>query len=184
MDLYLLVKFLHVASAVIWIGTGLGLVILGIAAERKNDRDGFVRIVLNVAFMAPRVFVPASIAALVFGVIAAWMAWGFTPLWVVLGILGYAATFITGNFFLGPRAGRVAAIVASEGHSERAAAVGRELLTLAKFDYLMLFVVVADMVLKPTPADWPVLAAMAVVIAAGAVAFLMPVLRAPRPATA
>jgi len=185
MDLYSLVKFLHISSAIVWIGAGVGLVILGVAADRQRDREGFVRIVRNVGFLAPRVFVPSSLATLVLGIVAAWMGWGFAHLWTILGLAGFAATFVTGNFLLGPRAMRIEKIAAAEGASDRAWALGRELLTLAKFDYVMLFMVVADMVFKPTPADWGVLAAMAVIIVAAAIAFIMPVVRQPRaPVTA
>ena len=177
MDLYLVFKFLHVASAILWIGTGFGLVILGIAAEARADKPEFGRIIQNVVFMAPRVFVPASVAAFVFGFVAAWMNWGFGSLWIWIGIVGFAATFVTGNFVLKPRADRVSAIVAREGLSDDAITVGRELLQVAKFDYVMLFVVVADMVFKPYPGDWLVLALMALAVALAGVAFLVPVLR-------
>ncbi|HVZ13965.1 MAG TPA: DUF2269 family protein [Bauldia sp.] len=184
MDIYSLVKFLHIASAIVWIGAGVGLVILGVAADRKSDREGFVRILQNVGFLAPRVFVPASLATLVLGIIAAWMNWGFVQLWVILGLVGFAATFLTGNFLLGPRAAKTEKIVAAEGASDHAVALGRELLTIAKFDYVMLFMVVADMVFKPAPGDFGVLAVMAIIIAGAAIAFLIPVFRAPRVAVA
>jgi uncharacterized membrane protein len=183
MDIYLLVKFLHIASAIVWIGAGVGMVVLGAAAYRQSDREEFVRVVRNVAFLAPRVFVPISLATLVFGLIAAFMQWGFTELWVWIGLFGFAATFVTGNFLLGPRAGRVKAIIAREGVSDDAVSVGHELLQLSKFDYAMLFVVVADMVFKPVASDWPVLLLMALALAAAGVVFLAPVLR-PRPAAA
>jgi hypothetical protein len=67
--------------------------------------------------------------------------------------------------------------------SDDAVAVGHELLQLSKFDYAMLFVVVADMVFKPVASDWPVLLLMALALAAAGVVFLAPVLR-PRPAAA
>jgi hypothetical protein len=59
----------------------------------------------------------------------------------------------------------------------------REILTLAKFDLVLLFVIVADMVLKPQPDHWLTLVVMAVVIIAAAAVFLAP-LRTGRPAPA
>ncbi len=177
--LFLLVKFLHVAASILWIGAGVGLVVLGIAADRAREREAFLRIISNIVFLAPRIFMPMSLATLVFGIAAAWMSWGFGTLWIVLGLIGWAVTFVTGNFFLKPRADRVAAIMAKEGASDNAVAVGREMIMLAKFDYIMLFVVVADMVFKPTLNDVPVLVAMGVVIVLSAVAFVVPVLRRP-----
>ncbi|HVY20051.1 MAG TPA: DUF2269 family protein [Bauldia sp.] len=184
MDLYLLLKFAHVIAAVLWVGAGVGLCILGIAASAASDRDGFMRIIRNVGFLAPRLFMPASVAAFIFGFAAAWMGWGFSMLWVWLGIVGYAATFLTGNFLLRPRAERIGALIARDGVSDEAFALGNELLQISKFDYVMLFVVIADMVFKPTPTDWPVLAAMGLALAAAAIAFLPPVFRAHRAVTA
>ncbi|HEY5080684.1 MAG TPA: DUF2269 family protein [Bauldia sp.] len=177
MDFYLILKFLHVASTVVWIGAGVGLVILGIAANSRKDNAGFVRIMQDVVFLAPRVFVPASLATLVFGVAAAWTSFGFEMLWIDLGIIGYAATFVTGNYFLRPRADRITKLVAEGGASDHAVAAGRELLGLAKFDYALLFIVVADMVFKPTLDQWGVLVVLAIVLAGAAVLFLVPVIR-------
>jgi uncharacterized membrane protein len=181
MDAFLLLKFLHVVSAILWVGVGVGLCILGIVADSRSDRMEFARVIQNVTFLAPRLFVPVSIAAFVFGFAAAWMSWGFQVLWIWIGIVGFAATFCTGNFLLKPRADRITAIIAKEGVSDDALAVGRELLQISKFDYVMLFVVVADMVFKPVAGDWIVLAAMATAIIVAGVAFLGPfAFRGPR----
>jgi uncharacterized membrane protein len=176
-DWYTLFKFLHVAAAIIWIGSGFGLVVLGIAARRSPDRDAYLRVIQQVIFLAPRLFVPSSLAALVFGVLAAWM-WGLGWLWIWIGIIGFAATFSTGNFLIRPRADKIGAMMASQGYSDAAATeLGEEVLAIAKFDYLMLFVVVADMVFKPGWSEWPFLLVMILVLLGGATAFLMPVIR-------
>ena len=49
----------------------------------------------------------------------------------------------------------------SEREPARARYRGREILTIAKFDMVLLFTIVADMVLKPTVNDWLTLAIMA-----------------------
>jgi uncharacterized membrane protein len=184
MDAYTLIKFLHVSSAIVWIGAVCALVFLGVAADRQSDRDGFMRIMRHIIYMAPRYFVPTSLIAFVLGFVDAWLAWGFSTLWVWLGIIGFAASSAAGNLVLRPRAEKIARMMAVEGNSDAAVAMGRELLLVAKFDLVLLFLVVADMVFKPMPSDWLVLALMAVVLIAGAAAFLTPVLRrAPRPAT-
>jgi hypothetical protein len=54
--------------------------------------------------------------------------------------------------------------------------MGRELLGRAKFDYVLMAVVVADMIFKPTVNDWPLLVVFAVVVVAGAAYFLTPTL--------
>jgi hypothetical protein len=53
-----------------------------------------------------RLFVPASLTVVVFGIamVIESDAWTFDYLWIVLGLVGYAATFVTGFFFIGRRA--------------------------------------------------------------------------------
>jgi hypothetical protein len=178
MDFFLLFKFMHVAAAIAWIGSIVCLIVLATAANSRQDKAEFARIMQNIVFLAPRLFVPVSSAALVLGVIATWMSYGFRDLWIIIGVVGFAATFVTGNFMLRPRAEKITALVARDGVSNAVLAVGGDLLALAKFDTVVLFVVVADMVFKPVPEQWPVLALMALAIVAGAVGFLMPVMRA------
>lgn len=184
MDWGSLFKFVHVSAAIVWIGAGVGLIVLGIAARRATDRDGYIRVIQQVIFLAPRLFVPSSIAAFVSGALTAYFnGWDLTTpsnLWLWLGLIGFAATFVTGNFFIRPRAERVEKIIAAEGvGSDRGYAVSNEVLLIAQFDYLMLFLVVADMVMKPSAADWPLLLAFAIVLIGGVAYFLAPVLRKP-----
>jgi hypothetical protein len=42
--------------------------------------------------------------ALATGLAATWMTWDFSSLWIILGLIGYATTFLTGNLLLTPRA--------------------------------------------------------------------------------
>ena len=48
--------------------------------------------------LGPTYFVPASLAVFVFGVILVIQSdfYGFDQLWIVLGLVGYALTFLTG----------------------------------------------------------------------------------------
>ncbi|HET8727947.1 MAG TPA: DUF2269 family protein [Alphaproteobacteria bacterium] len=171
-------KFLHVASAVIWIGGAFIMVILGVRADRANDNAEIVQMVRQVAWAGERIYMPASIATLVFGLIVAWMGNLWANLWIILGLVGIAITIATGILVLTPRTKRVETSFASGGATPAVVATCREILTIAKFDLVLLFTIIADMVLKPTPADWIVLAIMAIVLIVAGIAFLMPVRRA------
>lgn len=174
---YTAFKFLHVGSAVIWIGGALIMVLLGVRADRtKNDAE-MVAIVRQVAWAGERIFVPASIATLVFGLIVTWIGnlWG--NLWVILGLVGVAATISLGVGVLTPRAKRAEAGFAAGGVTREVVAICREILTIAKFDMVLLFTVIADMVVKPGYGDWMVLVVMAIVIVAAAAVWLSPLLR-------
>lgn len=100
--------------------------------------------------------------------------WG--EAWIILGLIGFVVTFVTGHFLLEPTA-KAIETAEKDGNPEAVLANANRLIALAKFDYLMLFTVIADMVFKPGWSDFWVLGAMACVVAAGFVLFVLPVLR-------
>lgn len=148
---YALFKTVHVTFAVVWIGGGLLLTLLGIMAELKDDPNEIAIIARQAAFAGERIFAPAGLVVFLMGI--AMMIntdWGWGKFWVVAGLVGYAATFITGIAVLSPLAKRIGASVESNGptHPETTALVKRIML-IARFDIALLLLVIADMVTKP-----------------------------------
>jgi len=182
MDWYSIFKFLHVTSAVCWVGGGAVLMFLAILAGRAKDDDAQMVVIKQTASLATVWFIPASLATVVFGLVVATIGGLWGSAWVILGLAGFAATFSTGNFAIKPTADAIAKYE-SEGKRELAKAAGLKLLKVAKFDYVMLFTVIADMVLKPAWSDVILLVIMALVLIAGAALYLVPALRA-QPAAA
>ena len=177
MDWYTIFKFLHVGSAVIWIGGAFVMIMLGVKAERSKSDSELVGVVRQVAWAAERIYVPASIATLVFGVITAWLGNLFGTLWVILGLVGVAATIGLGIIVLTPMAKKAEAGFKIGGATPTVASISREMLTIAKFDAVLLFTVIADMVLKPSTSDWGILVVMVIVLLVAAALWLTPVWR-------
>lgn len=177
MDWYSICKFLHIVAAIVWLGGALIMVILGMAADRARDDKDIVAIVLKVAWAAERVYVPASMATLVFGIVATTINGLWSALWVNLGFVGIVVTICLGVFVLTPRAKRAKAAYEAGGATPEVIAISRDILTIARFDMAVLFTVVADMVLKPGPGDWGMLAVFAAVILVAALLFLPPAFR-------
>jgi len=175
MDWYVFFKFLHVAAAIIWIGGAFIMLVLGMDAVRRNDDARLVSILALTGWAAERVYVPASMATVLLGLVAAWLGNLWAEAWVILGLAGMAITMALGILALTPRAKRVAA---APGPTPEAVATARDMVTLMKFDCTALFVVVADMVLKPQWTDW-VTAAMVLLVLAAAGFWLLPTLRRP-----
>jgi hypothetical protein len=175
MDWLTFVKFLHVSFVITWLGGGLCLVLLGAQANRANETADLAKIILFVIAMAKRVFIPAALGALVCGLIMAWTLGLFSMLWVIIGLAGFALTFGIGIAVLTPRSDKVGALIAKEGVSPAVIEQSREILRIAQFDMTMLFVVVADMVLKPAPENYIVLLVMALVLLVAGFVFLRPV---------
>jgi uncharacterized membrane protein len=180
MDAYTIFKFLHVLSAICWAGGGLALLFLGIIAERQNDKAATAQVMGVMGRLGNIWFMPTSILTVIFGVTMAFLANLWSELWIMLGLAGFLSTFLTGTFLLKPRGDRAVAL-AGEGRFDEAEAIGREILTAAKFDYTVMLVVIGLMVFKPSLGDVEVLGVMAAALVAGAIFFLMPVLRS-RPA--
>lgn len=174
-DLYLVI---HIAAAAIWAGGGFILLLLAQRAEKSHD-DAKLEQWMEDGDAVTKAFIPASLVVLVMGVLMIVDGpWRFDSLWIVLGIVGYAATFVTGVLVMEPWAKRIERVIERDGHfSAEAAMQTRKFLVLARVDTLVVFVVIADMVLKPTAEDVPVLLAMAVVVLAG-IALVLTRLRA------
>ena len=178
MDWYSAAKLLHIVFAMVWFGGGMAMIVLGWSALRSRDDGAFVHVVRQVVFLAERVFVPASLLTLVFGIVMAWLVHGFRDLWIILGLVGFAATFMTGVFVIKPMAERVAA---TKAVTPETPALCRRIIETSSFDYVVIFLVIAVMVLKPTAADVAVLGAMAAILAASGLWFIA-TLRRPLPA--
>jgi hypothetical protein len=75
---------------------------------------------------------------------------GFTTTWILIGLLGYAATFVTGAFFLGPAAGKLGKAIEAEGPESPAVQAGiARIFAISRIDQVVLVLVIADMVFKP-----------------------------------
>jgi len=144
-------KAIHVLAAVIWIGGGAFLTILGVAAERKKDPVELATIARRAATVGEKLFAPAGLVVVAMGI--AMMVntdWGWGRFWVVAGLVGYAITFVTGVGVLAPMAKKVTALVDDKGPAdpETMAAIGKVLM-IARVDIALLLLVVVDMVTKP-----------------------------------
>ena len=165
-------KFLHIAFAIGWLGGGLALVMLGGKASQTKDGEEFVRVIRDMLYLAERLFIPAALLALVFGVLAAWLAGFYWQAWIVIGLIGFAVTFTLGIAVMKPSGENLVAQADKEGASADVLRQCARILRIARFDYVMLFTVAFNMVFKPGWADWALIAGMAAVVAAGAIVFL------------
>jgi uncharacterized membrane protein len=137
-------KAVHVLAAIVWIGGGALLVILGAMAVRKNDPLEMASVARQAAMVGEKIFAPAG--GVVFAMGIAMMIntdWGWGKFWVVAGLVGYAITFVVGIGVLAPLAKKIVAT------TEVTMALVSRILLIARLDILMLVLVVVDMVVKP-----------------------------------
>jgi uncharacterized membrane protein len=150
-DWYAFFKWVHVTGAVLWVGGGLALTILALWAERKQDPAEMAMLARQAAFIGERVFAPVGLLVFLAGIaMVINLHWGWGTSWIVIGLVGYAITFLTGLLVLGPQAKRIGQLIETVGAdaAETQAAI-RRILLIARVDQGVLLLVVAAMVVKP-----------------------------------
>ena len=168
MDWYSIVKFLHVVSAVLWVGGGFVLFLLGMLAERAGNIEEKLQAMRASGRLGSRFFAPMSMLTLIFGLVMCAFWVGFSELWIVIGLVGYATTFSIGMLIFKPTGERIGGMIAKDGVTPAVLAIGQRMMSWARLDYAVMLAIIADMVLKPTVHDIGILAGMAMVIALGA----------------
>lgn len=183
MTLYELLLILHMAAVIIWLGAGFLIAVLVFGAERAGDRAKEGSYHRDVGWLAPRLFIPASLSTLILGVLLVLDgAWGFDQLWITIALGGWAISFLLGILYFKPEGERIGALVEQHGpgHTE----VDRRLHRLNIVDRLqlaILFLMVADMVVKPTGDDAGLLLAGAVILGVALALAAASIRRGPAP---
>jgi uncharacterized membrane protein len=175
MDWYIIIKFLHVVTAVCWVGGGIILLVSGIIAGMRKDDAGQASVLKLTVTLSTVWFIPMSMLTLIFGLIMAfgYNLWG--EAWIILGLVGFLATFSIGLFILKPTSEKYTAHYEA-GRLAEAKAEANKMSTVSKFDYVLLFTVIFDMVVRPSWSDIVPLVIMAIAIVGAAVLFLLPAL--------
>ena|SRR5688572_32930294 len=180
MSYYEVLLFLHIAAAAVWLGSAFLLQMLVFRAGQAGDAPLLRGIASNSGWMAQRIFIPASLAVLIVGILLTIEGpWSFGDLWIVLGLAGYAFSFLVGILFIEPEGKRVAAAMAAGDQAGGAFHVNR-INTVSRIELVVLYLVVAVMALKPNGDDTGTLVLGAAVLLA-ALGYWAPKLR---PATA
>ncbi len=168
MTRYELLTFLHIASSIIWLGAGFVLLLLILGAERAGDKMKEAGHHQDVGWLAPRLFIPASLSTFIFGLLLVIDGpWSFDQLWITIGMTGWLVSFLLGILYFKPEGEWIGATAAERGPDDPE--VNRRLHRLNVVDRIqmtILFIVVADMVMKPTGDDSDLLVFGALILAA------------------
>ena len=145
-------KIVHVGFAVFWVGGGLLLTALALRAERSKDPEELATIARQATFVGEKLFAPASGIVLVMGIVMVINSpeIGFGDAWVIIGLVGFAISFVTGIAVLAPRARRIVELSDTVGVvAPQTQAAIREILLISRVDIAVLVIVVFDMLMKP-----------------------------------
>jgi uncharacterized membrane protein len=150
--IYHLIKFIHVGAAIVWVGGGAFVQVLATRVSKQNDPLKLAALAKDVEAIGQRYLMAASILVLLAGLTLVI----YTPFlyfsepWVIIGLVGVAATIVTGAGFIGPEAGRLAKAAEERGPADpEVQSRIRRIFLISRIDLLVLTLVVLDMVFKP-----------------------------------
>ncbi len=172
MSYYEVLLFLHIFAVIVWVGGGIALLFLSAWGEQTRNAAFMQGLGASSEWLAKRLFIPSSLATLVFGILLTIEGpWTFDILWIDLGFVGFAVSFLIGILFLKPEGERIGRAIAAHGpdSSEARHHVNR-IGVVNKVDVVILVLVIAAMAIKPTSEDAGTLIIFGL-IAAAAVAF-------------
>jgi uncharacterized membrane protein len=144
--------FGHVLSAIVWVGGGFLLSLLGSRARGSTDPNAVRDFAGMLAYLGPRVLAPATILTLIFGValVLSDAEWNFAQTWVLLGLGLFAVAFLIGAVYLSRvsiQLGRATSAGVDDG-GDAAGLLDRWILGYRAV-LVVLVVIVWDMVFKP-----------------------------------
>ncbi len=175
MSLYELLLLLHIIAAIIWVGAATTYFALELRTDLSGDLEREASQNDDAEWLAPRLFIPASIATLIFGVLAAIEGnWDFGSLWIIIGLTGFGVSFATGIGYFEPETKKLAAAIEQRGAADpevRRRAANMKM--VGRIELMVLYVVVATMVAKPTGDDGGLLVVLALTLAAAAAGSFM-----------
>jgi uncharacterized membrane protein len=152
LNAYGVLKFLHVLSAVIWVGgvTGLSVVTWRLRSER--NREVLAAVLMQATAFGQRIAGPASFIVLLTGPMMVGMAHiGFGTFWVLWGFAGLTAHFWIGATALRKRTSALLQLASTGSTDDATLLVAARRLWSTQLIYLAIMAaVVAAMVLKPT----------------------------------
>ena len=102
------IHFAHIAGAVVWVGGGLTLSLIGLRVRRSQDLAVISQFSPTFSLLGLRVFTPAVVVLLLSGITLVLMHSGdFTQLWIVLALIAFALAFLIGGLYLSRAAMRL-----------------------------------------------------------------------------
>jgi hypothetical protein len=150
---------LHILAAIVWIGGGIAIQFLAFRAEQTRNGPFMQALGDSSDWLAKR---------LVLGILLTIEGpWTFDMLWVDLGFVGFAASFLTGILFLKPEGERIGRAIAAHGpESNEARHHIRRIVVVERVQLVILVLVVGAMSIKPTSDDGGTLILFAVLTVA------------------
>ena len=148
---YLILKFIHVCSVIIWLGGMVMLMLLNIGVAKTGDQAVVRALGQQGGQLSMKVFGPAFLVVIITGigmVQTGNISWG--AFWINWGMAGGVLSMILGGALTGRTAKRLAQdVAAGRATPEHVAATQKKIMIYATLNMILLFSIVWAMVVKP-----------------------------------
>jgi hypothetical protein len=142
-------QFLHVTSAIVWVGAATLALFLSFRLEAVGDPVASRAGRLMESKAVP-LYMVASLATLVTGLVMAFGWVGFSPLWIKIGLGGIFISLVLGFGYFKPQIAKLDALVEERGPEDAGVrTMVRHVNVVAAVELLIFLVVVWAMVTKP-----------------------------------
>ena len=145
-------KFLHVAAAIIWLGSGVGIMVLMLSLRRANDGQTLMGVTGQMDGLGTKLFGPASMSTLLFGILTVVVSDGavqFSDAWIIIGLGGIAFSLVS-VFRRNSLQKKLTTALEQGGPQNPEVAANAKRITMVNMvDLVLLFIVVWAMVFKP-----------------------------------
>jgi uncharacterized membrane protein len=147
-ELYLAV---HILCAVLWVGGGVSVHILGRWVANTGDPERMVAFNRDAVKIGNVFYAPLALVLIVVGVLLVEeVGYEYSELWIALGFLGWLFSLAVGLGVYAQQARKLEAAVAADGPTSVAAQEGiRRILLINSIQITVLVLVVIDMAIKP-----------------------------------
>jgi uncharacterized membrane protein len=142
---------IHILCAVIWVGGGVSVHVLGRWTQKRGDPDQIVAFNRDAMKIWNVFYTPLAIILLIAGVLLIEeVGYSYGDLWITLGLTGWLVSLVLAVGFYAGQRRKVEAAVQARGPTAPDAQAGiRRILLVNSIEILILLLVVIDMAVKP-----------------------------------
>lgn len=149
--MYDFLLFVHVLMAIVWIGGAVTVQVMAVMIQKANDPLRMAQFARQTELIGMRLYAPASLIILIVGIFMTLDRYNFEQLWIIMGLVGFAYSFVNGAFFLGPLSGKTGKLIEERGAEDTEVESNiRKLFLFSRIELAVLVIVVFAMTVKPT----------------------------------
>ena len=151
MTLELWVHLAHVVGAIVWVGGGVMLSLVGLRARQSGNLAVIGEFARTLSYVGLRVFTPAVVVVLLSGIglVLLNSEFNFTQLWVLLALAGFVLAFLIGAVYLSRSAIQLERAVSQNADLQATSQALKRWLLGYGVVLIVLVFVIWDMIFKP-----------------------------------